>query len=122
MSLVQSVCMIQGMCVCAGGFFASGFKRALGVKDFGSSIPGHGGITDRFDCQMPMAVFAYLYYHFYIAQDTVSEEVFDSMMTLESQDKLRVFARLGGLLVGEGVLDRGALSHLLSGTGACASR
>lgn len=34
-----------------GGFFASGFKRAFNIKDFGDSIPGHGGLTDRFDCQ-----------------------------------------------------------------------
>ncbi|KAI8854183.1 cytidylyltransferase family-domain-containing protein [Chytridium lagenaria] len=30
-----------------GGFFASGAKRAFKLKDFGDSIPGHGGITDR---------------------------------------------------------------------------
>jgi len=29
-----------------GGFFASGFKRAFKIKDFGNSIPGHGGVTD----------------------------------------------------------------------------
>jgi CDP-diglyceride synthetase len=35
-----------------GGFFASGFKRGLKIKDFGDSIPGHGGMTDRMDCQV----------------------------------------------------------------------
>ena len=35
-----------------GGFFASGFKRSFKVKDFGNSIPGHGGMTDRMDCQV----------------------------------------------------------------------
>lgn len=33
-----------------GGFFASGIKRALKIKDFGDVIPGHGGLIDRFDC------------------------------------------------------------------------
>lgn len=45
-----------------GGFFASGFKRGVNLKDFGDSIPGHGGLADRMDCQLLMAVFAYLYY------------------------------------------------------------
>jgi CDP-diglyceride synthetase len=35
-----------------GGFFASGFKRAFKIKDFGDTIPGHGGFTDRMDCQV----------------------------------------------------------------------
>ena len=35
-----------------GGFFASGFKRSFKIKDFGDSIPGHGGMTDRMDCQV----------------------------------------------------------------------
>ena len=45
-----------------GGFFASGFKRAFNIKDFGHSIPGHGGMTDRMDCQFMMGMFAYVYY------------------------------------------------------------
>ncbi|GMH52849.1 hypothetical protein TL16_g01323 [Triparma laevis f. inornata] len=35
-----------------GGFLASTIKRAYGVKDFGSFIPGHGGVVDRVDCLM----------------------------------------------------------------------
>ena len=40
-----------------GGFFASGVKRAFKIKDFGDSIPGHGGMTDRMDCQIMMGMF-----------------------------------------------------------------
>lgn len=50
-----------------GGFFASGLKRTFKVKDFGDSIPGHGGITDRMDCQFIMGLFSYMYYQSFIA-------------------------------------------------------
>ncbi|XP_040363329.1 phosphatidate cytidylyltransferase-like [Rosa chinensis] len=30
-----------------GSFFASGFKKAFKVKDFGDSIPGHGGLSSK---------------------------------------------------------------------------
>jgi len=39
-----------------GGLFASGFKRAVKIKDFANTIPGHGGITDRMDCQILMVM------------------------------------------------------------------
>ena len=42
-----------------GGFLASGIKRAYRIKDFDSIIPGHGGLMDRFDCQLIMALGAY---------------------------------------------------------------
>ncbi|CAG9465930.1 unnamed protein product [Pedinophyceae sp. YPF-701] len=75
-----------------GGFFASGFKRALGVKDFGESIPGHGGMTDRMDCQVVMAVFAYIYLHSFVLShsDTVTE-IRDSIAMLETEEKIAVF-------------------------------
>ncbi len=44
-----------------GGFLASAVKRAHGAKDFGALIPGHGGVVDRFDCQVVTAPFVYLY-------------------------------------------------------------
>jgi phosphatidate cytidylyltransferase len=44
-----------------GGFLASAVKRAHGAKDFGTLIPGHGGVVDRFDCQIVTAPFVYLY-------------------------------------------------------------
>lgn len=54
-----------------GGFFASGLKRTFKIKDFGDSIPGHGGMTDRMDCQFIMGFFAYMYYHSFIATHKV---------------------------------------------------
>ncbi len=44
-----------------GGFFASGFKRSMKIKDFSNLIPGHGGLLDRLDCHIVMMVFTYVY-------------------------------------------------------------
>eukprot|EP00560_Eucampia_antarctica_P000809 CAMPEP_0197832590 /NCGR_PEP_ID=MMETSP1437-20131217/15292_1 /TAXON_ID=49252 ORGANISM="Eucampia antarctica, Strain CCMP1452" /NCGR_SAMPLE_ID=MMETSP1437 /ASSEMBLY_ACC=CAM_ASM_001096 /LENGTH=411 /DNA_ID=CAMNT_0043436033 /DNA_START=43 /DNA_END=1278 /DNA_ORIENTATION=- len=44
-----------------GGYLASTIKRAHGKKDFGNTIPGHGGIVDRLDCQLITAPFVFYY-------------------------------------------------------------
>ncbi|MDI9472302.1 MAG: CDP-archaeol synthase [Tissierellia bacterium] len=43
-----------------GDLVASYIKRKSEIKDFGFIIPGHGGIMDRFDSVLPVAVLLYL--------------------------------------------------------------
>jgi len=51
------------------GFMASGFKRAAGIKDFATTLPGHGGMMDRFDCISIMSLFNYFFITNFILRD-----------------------------------------------------
>jgi phosphatidate cytidylyltransferase len=44
----------------SGDLLASKYKRVCGVKDYGSWIPGHGGLLDRFDSFMFTAAVLYV--------------------------------------------------------------
>jgi phosphatidate cytidylyltransferase len=84
-----------------GGFFASGFKRAIGEKDYGSAIPGHGGWTDRMDCQIIMGTFSYLYLH-YVLTPTAGplslSHVISHALKLDAADKLALIQAVNASL------------------------
>ncbi|KAI0798466.1 cytidylyltransferase family-domain-containing protein [Irpex lacteus] len=88
-----------------GGFFASGFKRAFDIKDFGHSIPGHGGMTDRMDCQFLMGMFTYVYYTSLIRQNhvTVGSVLQLVVSGLTVQEQLELIGDLKRYLEGQGI-------------------
>lgn len=58
------ICALGAMISMVGDLAASAIKRNKGIKDYGTLIPGHGGIMDRFDSVIvtaPLVYFLCLY-------------------------------------------------------------
>ena len=94
-----------------GGFFASGLKRTFKIKDFGDSIPGHGGITDRMDCQFIMGFFTFLYYQSFIAvyKASVGGVLETVIQGLSSEEQVEVVKGLTKYLINQGLVKDVAL-------------
>lgn len=87
-----------------GGFFASGFKRAFNLKDFSDMIPGHGGITDRMDCQIIMGVCSNIYLTTFVWAAAEVPDLIQAIQRLPDQGQLDLYSTLTESLTARGLL------------------
>ncbi|KAJ6254261.1 phosphatidate cytidylyltransferase [Anaeramoeba flamelloides] len=73
-----------------GGFFASGLKRAIKIKDFADTIPGHGGLSDRFDCQWVMGFFSYVYLNTFVMNSGSNISSIMSKLSALNDEQLQI--------------------------------
>ena len=83
-----------------GGLFASGFKRSIKIKDFADTIPGHGGVTDRMDCQMLNGAFVYIYLNQFVFYDgaKITDNILKKIMKLNHEEQLAIYEKLKMIL------------------------
>ena len=92
-----SMSLFAGIFAPLGGLFASGFKRGIGIKDFADTIPGHGGLTDRMDCQLLMGIFTYVWIRQFVFFD--EKKIIDNLLKrielLNYNDKIALYKFIG---------------------------
>lgn len=79
-----------------GGLFASGFKRSIKIKDFADTIPGHGGVTDRMDCELLNGAFVYVYLSQFVFYDgaKIVDNLIKKISKLSQEEKIVIFEKL----------------------------
>ena len=79
-----------------GGFLASAIKRGFKKKDFGSFIPGHGGFTDRMDCQIVMSVAAHVVFFTFVSSHAslTFDQVLDAARLLSAEEQRALVSAL----------------------------
>ncbi|EGG18938.1 CDP-diacylglycerol synthase [Cavenderia fasciculata] len=82
-----------------GGFFASGIKRAYKIKDFDNIFPGHGGVTDRTDCQFIMGLFIHVYYYTFIKTNELdASQIWQGLLMLPVDQQVQIFQKLQNVI------------------------
>eukprot|EP00040_Diaphanoeca_grandis_P017162 m.89164 g.89164 ORF g.89164 m.89164 type:complete len:446 (+) comp26270_c0_seq1:143-1480(+) len=90
-----SFALVASLVAPFGGFMASAIKRANGVKDFASIIPGHGGFTDRLDCQMLMSLYVWVHFSTLVMPYVpLRDRLVDEFAMLSNDDRTYVLDRL----------------------------
>ncbi|KAF7269808.1 hypothetical protein GWI33_017151 [Rhynchophorus ferrugineus] len=93
-----------------GGFCASGFKRAFKMKDFGDSIPGHGGVMDRFDCQYLMSTFVNVYITSFVRSFSV-EKIFSKILYMKEDSQVEFYNLLANHLQSQGLFNNSYIQY-----------
>ncbi|KAI5135610.1 phosphatidate cytidylyltransferase [Nematocida ausubeli] len=85
-----SLAVLASVIAPIGGILASGYKRAFNAKHFSRILPGHGGISDRIDCQLIMQLVSNMYLAGISRKQTLKGFVQEININLSQSEKLEL--------------------------------